>query len=127
MVSFESKVMADWGAGYVTDTAYVHDFCRVQTPAILSIAAIARNVAAPGGLGEPFTYFDLGCGQGFTANLVAAANPRAEVFAADFNPTHIASARDLASAAGLRNIQFREAAFEELLQDGTLPSFDIIC
>jgi hypothetical protein len=74
--------MAGWGSGYVTDTAYVHDFCRVQTPAILSLAALARGVAAPGGLGEPFTDCDLGCGQGFTANLVAAANPRAEVFAA---------------------------------------------
>ncbi len=119
--------MADWGAGYVTDTAYVHDFCRVQTPAILSIAALAKNVAAPGGLGEPFTYCDLGCGQGFTANLVAAANPRAEVFAADFNPTHIAGARRLAGAARLKNVEFREAGFDELLQDASLPEFDIIC
>src|SRR5215472_3213751 len=119
--------MADWGAGYVTDTAYVHDFCRVQTPAILSLAALSRNVAAAGGRGEPLRYCDLGCGQGFTANLVAAANPRAEVFAADFNPTHIAGARALASAAGLTNVQFREAGFDELLQDAALPDFDIMC
>ena len=111
--------MADWGAGYVTDTAYVHDFCRVQTPAILSLAALSRNVAAAGGRGEPLSYCDLGCGQGFTANLVAAANPRAEVFAADFNPTHIAGARTLADAASLKNIRFREAGFDELLQDAT--------
>lgn len=119
--------MADWGAGYVTDTAYVHDFCRVQTPAILSLAALSRNVAAAGGRGEPLSYCDLGCGQGFTANLVAAANPRAEVFAADFNPTHIAGARTLADAASLKNIVFREAGFDELRQDATLPDFDIIC
>lgn len=118
--------MADWGSGYVTDTAYVHDFCRVQTPAILSLAALARGVAVPGGLGEPLSYCDLGCGQGFTANLVAAANPRAAVFAADFNPTHIAGARGLARAAGLRNIEFREADFSELLNDASLPEFDII-
>src|SRR5258708_39107588 len=67
--------MSEWGSGYVTDTAYVHDFCRVQTPAILSFAALAKSVAAPGLDGEPLTYCDLGCGQGFTANLVAAANP----------------------------------------------------
>ena len=79
--------MADWGSGYVTDTAYVHDFCRVQVPAILSFAALARGIAAPGGQAEPLTYCDLGCGQGFTANLIAAANPRTEVFAVDFNPT----------------------------------------
>jgi SAM-dependent methyltransferase len=119
--------MADWGAGYVTDTAYVHDFCRVQTPAILSLAALSRNVSAAGGRGESLSYCDLGCGQGFTANLVAAANPRAEVFAADFNPTHIAGARTLADAASLKNVLFREAGFDELLQDTTLPDFDIIC
>jgi SAM-dependent methyltransferase len=119
--------MADWGAGYVTDTAYVHDFCRVQTPAILSLAALSRNVAAAGGRGEPLSYCDLGCGQGFTANLVAAANPRAEVFAADFNPTHIAGARALAAAAALENVVFREAGFDELERDTTLPEFDIIC
>src|SRR5262249_61209126 len=119
--------MADWGAGYVTDTAYVHDFCRVQTPAILSLAALSRSVAAAGGRGEPLSYCDLGCGQGFTANLVAAANPRADVFAADFNPTHIAGARALADVAGLKNVRFREAGFDELEQDTTLPDFDIIC
>lgn len=119
--------MTDWGAGYVTDTAYVHDFCRVQTPAILSLAALSCNVATPGGRGEPLRYCDLGCGQGFTASLVAAANPRADVFAADFNPTHIAGARALADAAGLDNVRFREASFDELAQDTALPDFDIIC
>src|SRR5207248_9974729 len=59
--------------------------------------------------------------------LVAASNPRAEVLAADFNPTHIASARGLANAAGLSNVEFREADFEELLHDSSLPDFDIIC
>jgi SAM-dependent methyltransferase len=119
--------MADWGSGYVTDTAYVHDFCRVQTPAILSLAALSKGVAVPGGRGEPLAYCDLGCGQGFTANLVAAANPQAEVFAVDFNPAHIAGARALASVAGLDNVQFREAGFDELLADAAVPDFDIVC
>jgi SAM-dependent methyltransferase len=119
--------MADWGSGYVTDTAYVHDFCRIQTPAILGLAALAKGVAAPGNQGEPFAYCDLGCGQGFTANLIAAANPQADVFAADFNPTHIAGARGLANAAGLKNVRFREAGFDELLQDTSVPDFDVMC
>jgi len=118
--------MADWGSGYVTDTAYVHDYCRAQTPPILSFAALCRGVVAPGSLGEPLRYCDLGCGQGFTANIIAAANSRTEVFAADFNPTHIANARGLAQAAGLKNIAFREADFAELANDGSLPEFDII-
>jgi SAM-dependent methyltransferase len=119
--------MSDWGCGYVTDTAYVHDYCRVQTPTILSLAALAKNVAAPGGRGEPLAYCDLGCGQGLTANIVAAANPRAQVFGADFNPAHVAGARALANAAGLENARFREASFEELLHDASLPEFDFIC
>ena len=119
--------MADWGSGYVTDTAYVHDFCRVQTPAILSLAALAKGIAVAGGRAEPFRYCDLGCGQGFTANLVAAANPHAEVFAVDFNPTHIAGARALADAAGLKNVAFREAGFDEVLDDASVPDFDIMC
>jgi SAM-dependent methyltransferase len=116
--------MADWGSGYVVDTAYVHDFCRVQVPAMLSFAALAKGVAAPGGRGEALSYCDLGCGQGLTATIVAAANPNAKVFAADFNPTHIAGARSL--AAGLDNIDFREADFAELADDASLPEFDII-
>jgi SAM-dependent methyltransferase len=119
--------MPDWGSGYVTDTAYIYDFCRAQTPAVLSLAALAKNVAAPGDRGEPFAYCDLGCGQGLTASIVAAANPRSQVFAADFNPAHIAGARGLANAAGLDNIHLREASFEELLHDASLPEFDIIC
>ena len=118
--------MADWGSGYVIDTAYVHDFCRVQVPAMLSFAALAKGVAAPGGRGEPLHYCDLGCGQGLTATIVAAANPNTEVFAADFNPTHIAGARSLADAARLDNIVFREADFAELAEDASVPEFDII-
>ena len=118
--------MANWGSGYVTDTAYVHDYCRAQTPAILSFAALCKGVAAPGSMGEPLRYCDLGCGQGFTANIIAASNSRTEVFAADFNPTHIANARGLAQAAGLKNITFREADFAELSNDAALPEFDII-
>jgi SAM-dependent methyltransferase len=119
--------MSDWGAGYVTDTAYVHDFCRAQTPAILAFAALCSGVATPGGSGGSLTWCDIGCGQGYTANLVAAANPAAQIWGVDFNPGHIANARALAGAAGLQNIEFREASFEELPSDPTLPYFDVIC
>lgn len=119
--------MADWGSGYVVDTAYVPDFCRVQAPPILALAALAGGIAAPGGSGEPLVYCDLGCGQGYTANLIAAANPAAQVFGFDFNPSHVTNARALASASSLSNIGFREASFEDLLGDASLPEFDIIC
>jgi hypothetical protein len=35
------------GSGYVTDTAYVHDFRRVQTPTILSLAALSKAIDYP--------------------------------------------------------------------------------
>ena len=118
--------MSDWGSGYITDSAYVHDFCRVQTPPMLALAALAGGVESVGGAGEPLSYCDLGCGQGYTANIVAAANPAARVFGYDFNPGHIANARALASEAGLANVQFREASFAELAGEGAPQSFDMI-
>jgi hypothetical protein len=71
--------MSDWGSGYITDSAYVHDFCRVQTPPTLALAALAGGVESVGGAGGPLSYCDLGCGQGYTANIVAGANPAARV------------------------------------------------
>ncbi|HEV3372638.1 MAG TPA: class I SAM-dependent methyltransferase [Xanthobacteraceae bacterium] len=118
--------MAGWGSGYVVDTAYVHDFCRVQVPPMLSFAALAGGVEAPGAAGEALAYCDLGCGQGYTANLIAAANPAAQVLGIDFNPSHIANARALATAARLSNVDFREASFEEIAADPTMPPFDLM-
>jgi SAM-dependent methyltransferase len=118
--------MADWGSGYITDKAYVHDFCRVQTPPMLALAALTGGVVAPGGAGEPLAYCDLGCGQGYTANLIAAANPTAQVLGVDFNPSHVANARALASAARLSNVSFSEASFEDIAADPTTPPFDVM-
>jgi len=118
--------MADWGSGYITDKAYVHDFCRAQTPPMLALAALAGGIQALGGAGEPLVYCDLGCGQGYTANLIAAANPATQVLGVDFNPSHIANARALAVAAGLSNVDFREASFEDIAADPTTPQFDIM-
>jgi 2-polyprenyl-3-methyl-5-hydroxy-6-metoxy-1,4-benzoquinol methylase len=118
--------MADWGSGYVTDKAYVHDFCRVQTPPMLALAALCGGAQALGGAGEPLAYCDLGCGQGYTANLIAAVNPAAQVLGVDFNPSHVANARALAGAAGLANVSFRESSFEDIAADPDTPQFDIM-
>ena len=40
--------------------------------------------------------------------------PHAEVWAFDFNPNHIAAGRDIARRAGLTNIRFVKASFEDL-------------
>jgi 2-polyprenyl-3-methyl-5-hydroxy-6-metoxy-1,4-benzoquinol methylase len=93
---------------------------------MLALAALAGGVEAPGGAGEAIAYCDLGCGQGYTANLIAAANPGAQVLGIDFNPSHIANARAFAVAARLSNVNFREASFEEVAADPAVPQFDIM-
>lgn len=117
--------MADWTHGYVAEIDYTHGFYRELTPAILTTAALARGYATPD-LSQPLAYCELGCGQGFSTNLLAAANPNIEFYATDFNPNQIAGARRLADAAGSTNVHFSDAAFDEYLADPTLPNFDFI-
>jgi SAM-dependent methyltransferase len=117
--------MSDWTSGYVAEIDYTHGFYRELTPGILGFAALARGQARPS-LGGPLAYCELGCGQGFSANLLAAANPAISIHATDFNPTQIAGAQALARQAGTPNVHFSDAAFDQYLADDSLPAFDII-
>ena len=60
--------------------------------------------------------------------IFAAANPEGEFHGVDFNPAHIALARERASAARLDNVTFHECSFEQLSRsDGPdLPMFDVV-
>jgi predicted O-methyltransferase YrrM len=107
------------------DVPYTYGVYRELTPAVLSFAALVACVAAPDANGR-LTYCELGCGQGYSANVVAAANPNVEVHANDFNPVHLQGARALAAAAGTRNVHFYESSFAEFAADGGLPDFDVI-
>lgn len=115
--------MSDWSEGYYRDLPYTHGFRPLLAPSRLwfTVAACGRE---PPGLGR-FSYCELGCGQGLTANILAAANPQGEFWAVDFHPEHVAGARRLAAEAGLGNIRFLEASFEEFLEQPT-PEFDFI-
>ena len=93
--------MSDWSAGYVTEVGYTHGYYRELVPQYLALAALARGVAAPGLGYAPLRVLELGCGQGLSANLIAAANPHLDYTAVDFNPAHIAGAQALAAAAGV--------------------------
>lgn len=66
---------ADWGEGYVTDVAYVRNFLPGLAPLNLALAAVLAGVR-PSDVDAPFTYLDLGCSNGFTPALLAAARPR---------------------------------------------------
>lgn len=119
--------MAQWGDGYITDLTYTSGFFRETTPGWLAMVALLRGYRTPD-LTRPFRYVDLGCGNGFTAIVVAATLPQAEVWGFDFNPAHIEAASRLAAAADLPNVQFREASFAELAAqpDSALPGFDFV-
>ncbi len=117
--------MPDWNQGYTTEIDYTHGFYRELTPSILTTAALARGYAPPR-FDEPLTYCELGCGYGYTTNVLAAANPGVEFYATDFNPTHIAHARRLAREGELENVHFSDAAFADYIDDPTLPDFDFV-
>jgi len=116
--------MSDWSQGYVTDVEYTHGFYRELTPAMLRFALLLRGLRSPS-VDDPFTYCELGCGQGFSSNLLAAANPTGDFWAVDFNASHIAGAQALAREAGTPNIRFLDQSFGEFLDTET-PSFDFI-
>jgi SAM-dependent methyltransferase len=113
-----------WTGGYVVDVEYTHGYYPDLAPLNLAMAAslAGRKVLDPD---QPFTYLELGCGNGFSSALLAAANPQGQFWANDFNPAHIANARATAQAASIDNVIFLEASFEELAET-EMPDFDII-
>lgn len=114
----------DWGEGYVVDVEYVRNFHPGLTPMNLAVASVRGGVVPPDVDGA-FTYLDIGCGNGFTPALIAAACPHAQVWGNDFMPEHIRNATAIADAAGLTNAHFVEASFAALLDDPALPDLDI--
>ena len=118
--------MTDWTSGYVADIDYTHDFFRELAPTHLGFCALSQG--HDHGLNRPgMTYCELGCGQGFSANLLAAANPHVEFHAMDFNPAHMVGAANLAQDAELENVHFYERSFEDFGDAPGLPQeFDVI-
>ena len=119
-----------WNSGYVTDVAYLSGYYAQQSPAHLAVACLLGNVATD--IAESFealSYLELGCGRGFGALVLAAANPGWQVTGIDFNPAHVAEARLFAAAAGLTNIAFHEADLSTLADSGAaaaIPQADVV-
>lgn len=115
-----------WNDGYVVDLEYAPGFFGFQDPGRLSSICVL-NGFEPVDTDEPFTYFELGCGQGVTAATLAAANPHGLFYAADFMPAHIAAARQLAAEAQLDNLRLLDNSFAELAAGkADLPPLDFI-
>lgn len=113
--------MSNWSHGYNTAVGYTYQFYKETTPSWLDWAIRIKGFKAPDT--SNFRYLELGCGQGFGLNLIAALYPDSEFVGVDFNPQHIAHARDLATSAGLKNITFEEADFMEMQHNWTYGQF----
>jgi SAM-dependent methyltransferase len=101
------------GAGARLDAVYPSNFYAYQTPVVLDYAAALGGRAPPVARGAPFTYLDLGCGDGFTIVLLAASYPECRFVGIDLDPRHVARGRALAAAAGIDNVTLIEADFAE--------------
>jgi SAM-dependent methyltransferase len=112
-----SGMAGDWGGGYVTDIGYMPGWYSQQSPMHLAVTCLLMGVACdlPAG-DEPVHYLELGCGLGFGALALAAANPSWRVTGVDFNPAHVAFARGAARDAGLDNVVFLEADLSVLAE-----------
>lgn len=115
-----------WNNGYVSDIEYPAGFFPEQSPVHLNFACLL-NGYEPVALDAPFTYCELGCGRGWTANALAASNPHGQFYACDFNPAHVVEARELANTAGLENLTVLENSFADLASGAAdLPLFDFV-
>lgn len=114
-----------WHDGYVSEINYTYGFYGELSPLKLALTSLLKAVQPPD-CNKEFTYCELGCGQGYSSNLLASTYPQAQFYATDFNPNHIAGAQALAQAAETENIHFFEDSFEEFIKRD-LPNFDFIC
>jgi SAM-dependent methyltransferase len=118
----------NWGGGYVTDIDYDHGYYREQSPPQLELATLLCGVAW-GVPREGAHYLELGCGQGLGVLVTAATNPSWRVTGIDFNPAHVAGARELAREAGIENATFIEAdlsSFAESAEAAALPEAHLV-
>lgn len=115
-----------WSSGYVTEVDYTHGFYQELMPSQIRFATLSKGFRSNTDVADGMTYCELGCGQGVTANLLAAANPEIEVYATDFNPGHAYNACRLADEAALKNVHFFDDSFSEFEQRRDLPQFNII-
>lgn len=116
--------MSDWAAGYVTDAIYTDGFYRELSPAWINYVAALKG-CLPISLDRPFTFLELGCGLGRSTTVLAGAFPQGRFIGVDFNPAHVALARQHATDMQVGNAEFLEASFQDLAA-AELPPCDFI-
>lgn len=116
-----------WSAGYVADLPYTHGYYHELAPSFVRFVLLLQGLDHGGGdatNGGRYRYCELGYGQGVSANLHAAANPRGSFWGTDFLPEHALFAQDLAQRGGL-DAQWLARSFQDMLAED-LPEFDFV-
>jgi SAM-dependent methyltransferase len=108
--------------GYTLEIDYTYGYSSILSPAHLRLLAIQQGVPFP--TRRPLRYLELGCGNGVSLNIHAAASP-GEYWGVDVNPSHIAFAKKLGEVSGA-NVKFLEMSFADLLNYECLPEFEVI-
>lgn len=107
---------------------YTFGFFPFLKPRNLMLVCLMQGIRPPvdmAGDDQSLAYCELGCGQGVTLNVFAAADAGGHYVGIDYNPAQIANARMLAQNAGLKNVEFIEESFANLRQRD-LPDFDFV-
>ena len=118
--------MTIWSHGYVADSPYTFSYQPGQSPGNLALVCAMMGVVwSPA---DRMVVADIGCGRGYTANVLAAANPGWTVLGLDYNPAHIAEASALAESAQLGNAIFVDADLAEMsdAEIDRLPPMDVV-
>lgn len=118
---------SSWTGGYTSDIEYTPGFYRELSPLYLAYMARLAGIQPPDINGE-FTYCELACGRGLSTSIIAASFPQARFTGLDFNPAHIAEARQSVRESGLENINYEEWSFAQAadMPDDVLPQQDFI-
>ena len=117
--------MTSWSHGYPADSPYTLSYQDAASPGNLGLLCALMGVEwRPG---PHMTMIDIGCGRGYTVNVLAAANPDWTMIGLDYSPAHIAEAADLAERAQLENATFIEADLAEMTDAelDQLPELDV--
>lgn len=112
--------------GYVVDVPYPLHFYKEMQGGWLGYILNTLGCFAPE-LTEPYRYCELGCGAGINTLVAAACNPNGRFIGVDFNREHIATARAAAQQAGLSNVEFIEASFDEFAAQDHGQFHFIVC
>ena len=108
--------------GYVTELDYTFRYCPELAPSRIKLACAARGLQV---LRNPSPrYLEMAFGQGVSINIHAAASP-GEFRGFDFNPRHVANARELAAAAS-SGVGLECESFEAFAAREDRPQFDVI-